>query len=252
MPGQPKLELSVTQLIASAAATVTATVAASYFGVGGTLIGAGAVSVLSTVGATIYQHFLDRGKEQIVAKIPARVAARESGGAARAGGEDGDSGDPAPIGAAAGSMGSRPWPKWYVLISAAAGVFLAVMGFVTAFELFTGRPLSNTVQGKAGQGTSVHPVLTGVRPAPGPPASGEATPVTTTTPSTRPTPERTPQPTPTPYPSGTFEPVPGQRSSPTGATTDPIGTLSPAPQQPPPPDDDRDDPDGKPGAWHRP
>jgi hypothetical protein len=40
MPGQPKFELSVTQLIASAAATVTATVAASYFGVGGTLIGA--------------------------------------------------------------------------------------------------------------------------------------------------------------------------------------------------------------------
>jgi hypothetical protein len=126
------------------------------------------------------------------------------------------------------------------------------MGFVTAFELFTGRPLSNTVQGKAGQGTSVRPVLTGVRPAPGPPASGEATPVTTTTPSTRPAPERTPQPTPTPYPSGTFEPVPGQRSSPTGATTDPIGTLSPAPQQPPPPDDGRDDPDGKPGAWHTP
>ncbi|MCW2900176.1 MAG: hypothetical protein JWO67_2441 [Streptosporangiaceae bacterium] len=233
MPGQPKFELSVTQLIASAAATVTATVAASYFGVGGTLIGAGAVSVLSTVGATIYRHFLDRGREQIVAKIPARAPAAGSRGAVGAGGEDGDSDAPAAIGTAAGSMGSRPWPKWYVLTGAAAGVFLVVIGLVTVFELSTGRPLANTVQGKAGQGTSVHPVLPGVRPTPGPPASGEATPAATPTPST-PTPELTPQTTPTPYPSGTSDPSPSQGSFPTGVPTGPIGTRSPAPQPPPP------------------
>jgi hypothetical protein len=248
MPGELKLKLNVTHLIASAAATVTATVAASYFGVAGTLIGAGAVSMLSTVGAAIYQHFLDRGREQIVAKIPARVAAGGSRIAVRADGEDGDSGDPA----STGRMGGRPWPKWYVLIGAAAGIFLVVMGLVTAFELFTGRPLSNTVQGRAGQGTSVHPALTGVRPTPGSPASDEATPATTTAPSTAPTPERTPQTTPTPYPSGTSEPAPGQRPSPTGASTGPIGTPSPPPQQPSPPDVGRGNPDGNTGAWHTP
>jgi hypothetical protein len=220
MPGQHKPELNITQLIAGAGATVTATVAASYFGVGGTLIGAGAVSVLSTAGATIYQHFLDRGRQQIAAKIPARV------GTGR--GEDVD--DPAPTG------GRRPWPKWYVLFGAAAGVFLAVMGLVTAFELFTGKPLSNTVQGRNGRGTSVHPELGRVPPAPGRPVSGETTPATGTTPSAGATSDRTPQSTPTPTPSGTSQLVPGLGPSPSGPTT--LPTRSAAPQQPLPPDDE--------------
>ena len=86
MPGQRKPELNVTGLVAGAAATVSSTVAASYFGVGGTLIGAGVMSVLSTVGATYYQHVLDRGKAQIAAKIPVRVSA---GGVEAEGGEAG-------------------------------------------------------------------------------------------------------------------------------------------------------------------
>jgi hypothetical protein len=216
MPGQRKPELSVTQLIAGAGATVTATVAASYFGVGGTLIGAGAVSVLSTAGATVYQHFLDRGKAQIAAKIPAR-----------AGGETAGDGPPR-----TGDAPGRPWPKWYVLAGVAVGVFVAVMGLVTAFELFTGRPLSNTVQGRAGGGTSVHPARVPVRPAPGlgPVVTDEATPATT--PSARMTPERTP----TPSPSGTPAAVP----SPSPSTTGPAATRSPVPLQPPPSDEGRE------------
>ena len=208
MPGQ---QLSVTQLIAGAGATVTATVAASYFGVGGTLIGAGAVSVLSTVGATVYQHFLDRGKAQIAAKIPVRVG----------GGTADDPGD----------VPRRPWPKWYVLAGGAVGVFLAVMGLVTAFELVTGRPLANTVQGRAGGGTSVHPARVPVRPAPGP-GSGSVV-----------TDEATPAATPsaqasegTPTPSGTPSAVP----SPSPSTTGPAATRSPVPLQPLPSVEDPD------------
>jgi hypothetical protein len=223
MPGQHKPELSVTQLIAGAGATVTATVAASYFGVGGTLIGAGAVSVLSTVGATIYQHFLDRGRQRIVAKIPARAG----------GGRSEDAAEPVPTG-----TGGRPWPKWYILCGAAAGIFLAVMGLVTAFELFTGKPLSNTVQGKKGHGTSVHPEIGRVRPAPGPAVSGEATPATDTTPSASATPTsgRTPRSTPTPVLSGAPDLVPGLRPSPTVPT--PLVTRSAVPQQPLPPENE--------------
>jgi hypothetical protein len=221
MPGQHKPELNITQLIAGAGATVTATVAASYFGVGGTLIGAGAVSVLSTVGATIYQHFLDRGRQRIVAKIPARVGT----------GRGEDVAEPLPAGGS-----GRPWPKWYVLCGAAAGIFLAVMGLVTAFELFTGKPLSNTVQGRQGHGTSVHPELSRVRPAPGPPVSGEATPATSATPSASATPGRTPRSTPTPVLSGVPDLVPGLRPSPTAPAT-PL-TRSAVPQQPLPPEDE--------------
>jgi hypothetical protein len=224
MPGQHRPELSVTQLIAGAGATVTATIAASYFGVGGTLIGAGAVSVLSTIGATVYQHVLDRGKAQIAAKIPARAGTGPA------------EGDAAPSGPPSG----RPWPKWYLLLGAAAGVFLAVMGLVTAFELVTGKPLSTTVQGRTGQGTSVHPVLAPVRPAPAPPASDAATPAVTVTASESPAPERTPPVTPTPSLSAGPQPVPGQRSA--ESTVDPAPSRSSIPQQPL---DDQDD-------WHTP
>lgn len=224
MPGQRKPELSVTGLVAGAAATVTATVAASYFGVGGTLIGAGAVSMLSTVGATFYQHFLDRGKAQLVAKIPVRVSA--------GGGGDAPDDDPAPAGRRTGG-----WPKWYVMCGAAAGVFLAVMGLVTTFELVTGKPLANTVQGKAGHGTSVHPVLTDVRPAPAPTTSGRATPDTTTTPSSEPAAERTPTITPTPSTSAISPPTPGQRPLTSEAPTGPAATRSLVPQEQPPADE---------------
>jgi hypothetical protein len=135
MPGENRFQLNGTQLIASGAATMTATVAASYFGVAGTLIGAGAVSVLTTVGATLYQHFLDRGKAQIVGRMSVR----------------------------------RPW---YVIAGAAAVVFVAVMGIVTAFEAATGRPLSNTIHGEAGRGTSVDPARTAARPRPVVPERG--------------------------------------------------------------------------------
>jgi hypothetical protein len=228
MPGQGKPELSVTGLIAGAAATVTATVASSYFGVGGTLIGAGAVSVLSTVGATVYQRFLDRGKARLAARLPVRVLAGGRGPAG-SGGENSTS----------ARTGGRPWPRWYVLCGAAAGIFVAVMGVVTTFELVTGKPLSNTVQGRAGRGTSVHPVRLNPHRTRGPAISHRATPDVTTAPSAGPTAERTPLATPTPPASATpAESAPGTRSIPTAAATPgPAVTRSSVPEQAPPEDD---------------
>lgn len=214
MPADRKSELSVTGLIAGAGATITATVAASYFGVGGTLIGAGAVSVLSTVGATVYQHFLDRGKARIVANMPVRVG----GGADKRPGTD--PADDAP---------ARPWPKWYVLAGAATGVFFVVMGLVTAFELSTGRPLSSTVRGRAGGGTSVHPLRVHVRRAPAPP------PVTRyATPAATPYAEVTY--TRTPSPVETAAPPP--RPSPSAVSAGPPVIRTPGSPQAPPPSDD--------------
>jgi hypothetical protein len=228
MPGQRRPELNVTGLVAGAAATVSATVAASYFGVGGTLIGAGAVSVLSTVGATYYQHVLDRGKAQIAAKIPVRVAA---------GGDGSGAPDETPSQRTGGRSGGRAWPKWYVLAGAAVGVFLAVMGLVTAFELVTGKPLANTVQGRAGHGTSVDPVRTDVRPGPLPRPTGDTTPYGTPTPSARPSAESTPLTTPTPVASA---PAPPRRPLTSEAPLGPAATRSPAAQQPTQPPDDED------------
>lgn len=60
MSERQKLELSFSGLAAGALATITATVLASFFGSYGTLIGAGASSVISTAGAAIYQQFFRR------------------------------------------------------------------------------------------------------------------------------------------------------------------------------------------------
>jgi hypothetical protein len=207
MPGQHRPELSVTQLIAGAAATITATIASSYFGVGGTLIGAGAVSVLSTVGATVYQHFLDRGKARIAAKIPVRVGGGEAA--------------PPPSGEAR----RRAWPKWYVLLGAATGVFLAVMGLVTAFELVTGKPLANTVRGRTGGGTSVVPVRRPAHHRPAPAASHRPTAEPDASASAAPP----PTPTPTPSPSGTPATTPGRLE----ATVMPPAIRSVVPAAPP-------------------
>ncbi len=59
-------DLSMTQLVASGAAKVVATVAASRLGVVGTLTGAAVSSVVSTAGSAILRHYLDRGKETVL------------------------------------------------------------------------------------------------------------------------------------------------------------------------------------------
>jgi hypothetical protein len=66
MSKRRKPELSATQLAASGLATATVAVGTSYLGVAGTLIGAALTSVATTAGASVYQHYLDRGKTRTV------------------------------------------------------------------------------------------------------------------------------------------------------------------------------------------
>jgi hypothetical protein len=60
-----KLNLSGTQVTASVLATLTGAVAASYLGVGGTLIGAAVGSIASTAGTELYRHYLGRSQERL-------------------------------------------------------------------------------------------------------------------------------------------------------------------------------------------
>ena len=52
-------------------AAVTATVAASYLGVAGTVIGAAVASVLTVVGNAVYGHSIQRTGERVRAAVPA-------------------------------------------------------------------------------------------------------------------------------------------------------------------------------------
>ena len=74
-------EISTTQLIASAIATAAAAFGASTLGVYGTIIGAALMSVISTAGSSIAQHYLDQGREQVRELTQKQVAARRRGAA---------------------------------------------------------------------------------------------------------------------------------------------------------------------------
>ena len=65
MSGPRGIQLSSAQVIASVLATLTGAIAASYLGVGGTLVGAAVGSVASTMGTEVYKHYLLRSQQRL-------------------------------------------------------------------------------------------------------------------------------------------------------------------------------------------
>lgn len=55
-----RIDLSVPQVAGGAVAAVVAAKLASYFGVYGTILGAGVVSAIATSGGSVFQHFFSR------------------------------------------------------------------------------------------------------------------------------------------------------------------------------------------------
>jgi hypothetical protein len=147
--------LSMTQIMASVLAAVSATVAASYFGVAGTVVGAGLGSAISVVGGALYKHYMDRTRDRI------KAAAIESAVAQRFGITD-----PAvhAANAAAAASDTTALPRvpgrgvqfnTKRILIATAALFVLVLGAVTAFEALSGKPLSATVKNQKGTGTSL-------------------------------------------------------------------------------------------------
>src|SRR3954452_1230673 len=121
-------ELSATQLVATALAAVTATVAASYLGVAGTVIGAAVASVVSAIGNAVYTHSLHRTRDRVRARgpvgrsLPAPVAARSS------------------VPPTLRAPERRPRPArgpspWRVVALGSVAVFATVLAFVTGIEV---------------------------------------------------------------------------------------------------------------------
>ncbi|MGX1027636.1 hypothetical protein [Streptomyces sp. SAI-097] len=73
-----RIDLSVPQVAGSALAAVVAAKLASSFGVYGTIVGAGLISVVATCGGSVLQHFFKRTGEQI--RVKRTVAAVRIGG----------------------------------------------------------------------------------------------------------------------------------------------------------------------------
>ncbi len=222
-PPTQRLQLSATQVIASALAAVTATVAGSFLGVSGTVIGAAIASVLTVTGNAVYAHSLKRTSERVRTVVPpaARWHARDI---------HGNPVEPDHTSTAklepAGKQPRTPFTRRQLAV-AAVGLFAAVLALVTTVELAAGSPLSDLLRGKSGHGTTVfgttHHSSTNHK-TPTPTVTETVTPsIVTTTPTvthTAPTVTTTTTPTTTPTKSAPSTPAtPTTSSTPTGAPT---------------------------------
>jgi hypothetical protein len=193
---RPRLQLSATQLIASALAAVTTTIAASFLGINGTVIGAAVASVLTVAGNAIYSHSIHRTGERVRTAVPAAPWRSAGTGStevlpdhAQPPGEPAAATPPIPAKAAAPvwshtTTTRQPRQRRLRRLGfATVGVFVAILGALTSAELVAGHPISDLLQGKSSTGTSVASVLgsqSGGHPSPGTSTPAPATTVTRT------------------------------------------------------------------------
>ncbi|WP_225827038.1 hypothetical protein [Streptomyces naphthomycinicus] len=210
--GRKRIDLSVPQVAGSALAAVVAAKMASYFGVYGTILGAGVVSVVATCGGTLFQHFFRRTGEQFREKAAVPVRTREQA-------------PPSPGEFTEGTVYRARVKSWRRPLVAAALVFGVTMAGITTYELVSGNSFSG------GTGTTVSDAVGGRGSSAG--KSGDAP-----APSDEPSPRRTPSgdagdgtvretpPAPGGSPGGAASVTPGEE--PTGGPD----TRSPAPSAP--------------------
>jgi hypothetical protein len=229
-----KLNLSASQVIASGLAAVSSTVAASYFGVAGTVIGAAFGAIISVVGNAVYGYSLRRTRNRVRQSLDVAVAHRfatdkDKVFADTASAQSDRAAEPSSDSARTRRFSWRPKR----LALAAAGVFLAVLAATTAFEVVSGQPLSATVTGKHGSGTSIG----GGTTKKASPTPSDVPSATTTPSSSSPVPSdsaasATPSDTPTESASPSDTGSPTGTGSPSGAPSDNgtgTGTATPAP-----------------------
>ncbi|NUS72603.1 MAG: hypothetical protein HOQ05_04265 [Corynebacteriales bacterium] len=256
-------DLSFTQIVASALAAVSASFAASYFNVIGTIVGAAIISVVATVGSALYKHSLDRSKvalknaAETVPWTPRQLAERRAALASAAAEDtpptqhvtsvrtdtdtaimpateesttraDEATTTPRTVSNLRKKFTAKPL-NWKHIAAAAAAVFVITVGAVTTVELVGGAPLSSLLWGNDKEGTSIGGVIGGrdegdKRIAPKPSKTTETPQMPGPSyPTESPTPSETPQPS---SESPTPTPTPSVTPTPTPSSST---TPSPSP-----------------------
>lgn len=163
-----RTELTLTQLVATALASVTAAFVGSLMGTAGTVIGAGLASVITMFAATLYQRSLDRTRS-VVRRVGTLRTARgttvatgdrepkpgpvPTAGSGRAADSEAETVFHSPVGTLAdpentdGALESPPatrrrGPNRVLVSVLSAAAFLLGIGAVTGVELLHGGPLS--------------------------------------------------------------------------------------------------------------
>ena len=185
----PKLDLTVTQVVASSLAAVSAAVASSKLGVGGTIMGAAAASVVATIGSAVYSHSIETTRARLRAAATLRPAAhapsaapasaltaeqapdpnapREDGATVMLPAAElrqpgvGDSvlPDGPADGAAADGGGLFSGLPWGRLVLAMLTVFALAVGYLTIAEIGLGRSVAAVLNGEEGNGTTLSRVV---------------------------------------------------------------------------------------------
>jgi hypothetical protein len=157
-PDRP--QLSATQVVASVLAAITATLAASYLGVAGTVIGAAVASVLTVVGNAVYGHSIQRTGERVRAAVPASArwlppvgSSTSSTTTTTSGAKHVEWRDRTHHSADSAPLGGRARLKRLGL--ACLAVFAVINVAITGVELIAGRPISDLLTGKQASGTTL-------------------------------------------------------------------------------------------------
>ncbi|WP_380279758.1 hypothetical protein [Kitasatospora purpeofusca] len=145
------------QVAASALATVVGAVLASELGVYGTILGAAVVSIGATTGSAVFQHLFKRTGEQLRGAVDRPAGAGQLANGLRQAPEPVPAADP-PVPAQWNTpqvlRARRRW-TWKSFAAVSVLVFTLAMVPILAFELATGQPVSATVKGESGTGTSI-------------------------------------------------------------------------------------------------
>jgi hypothetical protein len=136
-----RLDLTATQVVASAFAAVTATIGASFLGVAGTVIGAAVASVLTVVANAIYVDSLRRTRDRLASFVPTQSGSHATPW-------------PGARDAPERKIRARPIP-WRAVGIWAVAVFAVLVGLITVVEAAAGRPLTDILRNQPGHGTSI-------------------------------------------------------------------------------------------------
>ncbi|MFD8708254.1 hypothetical protein ACFV1W_37705 [Kitasatospora sp. NPDC059648] len=155
-----RIDLSVAQVAASALAAVAGALLASELGVYGTIVGAAVVSVGATTGGAVFQHVFKRTGQQLREAVDR--GPNQTVNSLRQVPVEPERAEPVPAGP---PVITSEWNEpqvvrvrrrwgWKTCAAVSGLVFVLAMTPILAFELATGQPVSATVQGESGNGTS--------------------------------------------------------------------------------------------------
>ncbi len=242
---KPKFAVNGAQVVGSALAAVTSAVLLSTLGAAGTIIGAAGSSLVFTVGGAFYARSVQAGRERVaqaaaVAKEkvqqsrqrqvvlpPGALAERAEARDDQADAEDEldrlEDDGPADAVSWRDTLRQLPWRR---IVAVSAGIFVAVMVAILAFELTVGRSVSSFTGGsESGSSSTTIPFGQGAKDGTDPQdgtendgGSNDGGTSTDRAPSQNdPVPGRTEAPTPAPSPTPAPTVVPTEPQAPPAA-----------------------------------